>query len=285
MLLAPLAPSSLPAHEQIPILRSSLAQFTILSFIATVLLALALAYALREKVVANALAQDADAAAHHVELLITPYLTPDDFSGLSAMYLRALDARVHNDISHRNTVHVKIWSPQGKVIYSDESVLIGQTFDVEEDLQQALGGTISTDVSNLDRPENVAARAAGDTRLLEICVPIYLKRIPQVLSAYEIYQKLDAIQPRLDELTRYVYGGVALGFLVLYVAFFKLVRRGSVELTRRSTENARLAAQEQRRAQTHTQALEYIRAKKGLEFVPQVVDVFVEAMFEEQVAA
>ena len=57
---------------------------------------------------------------------------------------------------------IKIWRPDGEVLWSDDASLIGRRFTLDEDARQALvEGKVVASVSDLDRPENVDERTAG----------------------------------------------------------------------------------------------------------------------------
>ena len=55
-------------------------------------------------------------------------------------------------------VRVKIWNPTGWLLYSDEQELVGQQFDIDHDLAEALEGELAVEVSSLDNAENVTER-------------------------------------------------------------------------------------------------------------------------------
>jgi signal transduction histidine kinase len=69
-------------------------------------------------------------------------------------------------------MRVKLWTPQGRVVYSDEPRLIGQQFPLDAEGRLALRGTGPIGgVSDLREPENEFERAAG--RLLEVYRPVW----------------------------------------------------------------------------------------------------------------
>jgi two-component system, NarL family, sensor kinase len=68
-------------------------------------------------------------------------------------------------------IRVKIWDPDGFIVYSDESRLVGRRFVLPEDLREALEHRkASADVSDLNRPENRFERGRG--RLVEVYQPM-----------------------------------------------------------------------------------------------------------------
>lgn len=62
---------------------------------------------------------------------------------------------------------VKIWRPDGRIVYSDETRLIGSTYPLGEDEKTVLRrGTSDAEISDLDRPENRFEKDLGG--LLEV---------------------------------------------------------------------------------------------------------------------
>jgi signal transduction histidine kinase len=137
-------------------------------------------------------------------------------------------------IARGDYLRVKIWAPDGTIIYSDESTLIGQAFPIEDDLATAFAtGVQQTEISDLTVSENVLERDLAD-RLIETYVPV--ERDGSVIAVWEVYHSLD----RLDEAVRGVKtvvwasvgSGLSLLALFLVSAFGNLV----AELQRRRKE-------------------------------------------------
>jgi two-component system NarL family sensor kinase len=70
--------------------------------------------------------------------------------------LRRLDCVVRARVKRVGSVErVKLWTPDGRIIYSDEPRLIGARYALGEDEQDALrSGRIIAELSDLSRPEN-----------------------------------------------------------------------------------------------------------------------------------
>ena len=52
----------------------------------------------------------------------------------------------------------KIWSLDGRILYSPDPALIGQQFPVDPGLAQAAQGEVTADMSQLDEAENADER-------------------------------------------------------------------------------------------------------------------------------
>jgi len=123
--------------------------------------------------------------------VIKPQITPAVLAG-DPDALRGLDRVVHERIlapartgalADNSIVRIKIWDPDGFVVYSDEPRLVGKRFTLPEDLREALESRkASADVSDLGRPENRYERGRG--QLVEVYQPMRVADEPLLVEAY-----------------------------------------------------------------------------------------------------
>ena len=65
--------------------------------------------------------------------------------------------------------HVKVWSADGRVLWSDEDQLIGKTFPFDDEEKKLLGTEgVLANLSSLDEDENEFEIAAGESSLLQV---------------------------------------------------------------------------------------------------------------------
>src|SRR4051794_26617392 len=86
-----------------------------------------------------------------------------------------------------SVVRVKLWTPAGRILWSDETRLVGKTFSLDDEAQEALTvpQTVAA-VSDLSRPENVFELGHG--RLLEVYRPVWAPSgEPLLMEAYLRY--------------------------------------------------------------------------------------------------
>lgn len=219
-----------------------LTRFTLVSFFLLAAMAVILIIGIQRRLENNALKQEAKNAADQVALILNPNLRAEDLKGpLTPARFEVIDTLIQTEIMHENIIHLRIYSLDGTIIYSDEPDLVGQQFTVSEELALALlKDQVGMDISDLGKPENAADRGQY-SRLLEVYVPLHPVSAPdQVLGAFEIYHDLLVVQPGIDEMRLHVAVSVSLGFLVLFFALFFLVRDASHELVLRNEENSRL---------------------------------------------
>jgi signal transduction histidine kinase len=151
-------------------------------------------------------------------LLADSVLTPalDDAllspsASAAATAVARLDAVVRAYVLNASVVRVKLWDPAGRIIYSDEPRLIGQTFPLGDEERAVLGSPATRgEVSDLSRPENRYER--GEHKLLEVYRPTWTPS--RHILLFETYTRYDVVTVRSGQVWR-GFAGVTVGSLVL----------------------------------------------------------------------
>src|SRR4051794_10146236 len=98
--------------------------------------------------------------------VVAPYLTPEVLRGDPKAVAR-LDGVIRAQVLRDPVARVKLWAPDGRIVYSDEPRLIGERFELEDDEREVLdSGGVTSGMSDLDRPEN--RFEYNEDRLLEV---------------------------------------------------------------------------------------------------------------------
>jgi signal transduction histidine kinase len=104
--------------------------------------------------------------------------------------LTLMDRVVQERVLSESIVRVKIWSADGRILYSDEPRLIGTRYPLGEDELAALElGDVDAELSDLSRPENRFERDEGE--LLEVYTRIRTPNGTPVL--FELYERFDSV--------------------------------------------------------------------------------------------
>ena len=219
--------------------------FALLSGAAITVLGLALAQI--ESVHDRADATDHAAASAQllVQVGLQPHVDRSDMeNGLPPSAVQALDDAFQAGLADGQLTRIKLWSPSGEVLYSDQHELIGQTFPIEDDLQEGLDGELTAEVSDLSKAENVSERQFG--QLLEVYVPVEFG--DEHVGSFELYVPWAPIAAGIHANTNRLYLVLAAGLLLLWAVLFRIIvqtsarmRRDREELARRADENRRLA--------------------------------------------
>jgi len=163
---------------------------------------------LAEREAVNDAAKTADVLA---EAVVQPVLTDKLLAGDTAS-MQAFDKIVRIRVIGDSVVHVKLWSPYGKVLYADEPQLIGKTFALDPPQQDVLAHPATkADISQLDRSEN---EFDGADRLVEVYRPVWTPTGQEAL--FEIYAPYDQVSQRTSQLWR-GFAGLTVTSLLLFV--------------------------------------------------------------------
>ena len=121
--------------------------------------------------------------------IVQPLLTDEVLTSDPAA-IAPIAARTRDLIARGTVLRVKIWAPDGTVLYSDEHALIGRRFDFDGSARRALDGnrTVSS-VSDLKDAENEFEAVEGS--LLEVYLPV---RTPSgKVLLYEDYERFSSV--------------------------------------------------------------------------------------------
>lgn len=130
---------------------------------------------------------------------------------------------------------VKIWTPEGNVLYSTERELIGQHFNLQgnDGLRHALQGEVAADFSDLSKPENDDERQLGFSHLLEVYTPLRDGN-GQVVGAFEIYRDGELVASHIRSLRMILVGGLMPALLLIWGALYSLIHQAGVSLRQRN---------------------------------------------------
>jgi len=185
-------------------------QFAVAGLVALGLVALGTGIAARRIGEREAISEARATAATRAEGLISPVLSDGLLTG-DAAARRAVADVVKVGLLDGSLVRVKLWSPAGTILYSDETRLIGSTYVLGPEEQDAIRtGSIKAEVSNVTKPENRFERQFG--RLLEVYLPLYTPTDQPVL--FEAYFRYNAVSAAGSRLWR-SFAPIAIGSLIL----------------------------------------------------------------------
>jgi signal transduction histidine kinase len=164
--------------------------------------------------------------------VVQPSLT-DAMAG-SPTAASALDGPVRARVLSDTVVRVKLWSPDGTILYSDEPRLTGRTFTLDSGAREALSDPQTrAEVSDVSRPENEFER--GQRTLLEVYRPVWTPGGRELL--FETYFRYDVVADRTSQLWRGFAGitlsAVAVTFLLFIPVMWTLLRRARAAQSQR----------------------------------------------------
>jgi signal transduction histidine kinase len=145
-----------------------------------------------------------------VEHAVTGHI-PDGLLTQDPKAEAAFDALVRREVLEDPVVRVKLWRPDGTIVYSDEPALRGKRFTLGEEERDALSTRgVFAETSTLQDEENRYERGFG--RLLAVYRPVWTQGGSVLL--YEQYSRYNVVQQRAREVFR-VFAPVTLSTAVL----------------------------------------------------------------------
>jgi signal transduction histidine kinase len=139
-----------------------------------------------------------------------------------------LDAVVRAHVLSDMVIRVKLWTKDGRIVYSDEPRLIGDIFPLGSKEVSAMEvPTTHAEVTDLRLPEN--RFEAGERKLLEVYRPVWLPNVGNRIGAdndtllFETYSRYDQVAERSGQLWKGFAGITLSSMLLLMVCFTPLV--------------------------------------------------------------
>jgi signal transduction histidine kinase len=163
--------------------------------------------------------------------------------------VRTLDTMVEDHVGQDTELRrVKVWSPEGRVLYSDEAAEIGRSYPLSDHKLEALRtDTAVEEVSDLSDSESRRERPFGP-KLIEVYAPMPTADGGRVL--FETYLSYDRVLEQREAVLRTLMGLAVVGFVTLAAVQLTIGLVNVRWLRRRQRavdEHARASAERDRR--------------------------------------
>ncbi|MEA2316754.1 MAG: two-component system, NarL family, sensor kinase [Solirubrobacteraceae bacterium] len=254
--------------------RVALAQFMLSSAAVLVVVATIGAVVLRHVATAEAVQDARSVTVAFGHGVLRHQITAGVLSG-DPQAVAALDRAVRERVLGEPIVRLKVWTPEGRIVYSDAPALMGRTFSLPDDIRASLrDNVVRAEVSDLSAPENRLER--GTKRLVEVYLPLTVAGGRRVLV--EAYHPADSIDAGSRRIWR--------TFLPLLVALLVALAAAQMPLAWLHTRRGRAEARERARMARETEsALRMERGRIATELHDGVVQDLAGVAFALQAAA
>jgi two-component system, NarL family, sensor kinase len=147
------------------------------------------------------------------------------------------DRVVHAHVLLAPIVRVKLWTPSGRVVYSDVKNLIGRRFALGKDEIASLRtGKVDSGISNLSLAENRSERGLG--KLLEVYLPVRAPGGRRLL--FEAYQHFSSVTASARSIWLAFLPSLLAALIVLYLLQLPLAASMARRMRRASREREAL---------------------------------------------
>ena len=193
---------------------------------------------IRDVVVRNT----ANATALYMESFISP-LSQELAEGdtLSQGARRALDEIFANTPLGERVASFKIWKPGGLLVDASNKDLVGQTFEMTENMRLAFDGQVRADFEDLRHPEDMTEGEPG-VPLLEIYSPIREVWSGRVIAVAEFYEYAAGLKQDLARARFNSWATVVLVLSLIGGSLYAIVLGGSRTIDRQLVSLTELSA-------------------------------------------
>lgn len=219
---APALPAVRPhAFERVSLSR----QFLLASSAALLVAMLLVGQWLADQIERNAVNRAATIAAVYIESMLAAQLREWPAVDFSDGATHAMFDRIFVDGPlRRKVVRFKLWSADGRIIYSSDHAQNGRHFPITQQLSAAFGGAVQARLSALQEADNVPERERW-SRLLEVYVPVRLPPRDTVVAVAEFYHSTDNIGREIRDAKLRSWLLVGFGAAAVFLLLLVWVRR------------------------------------------------------------
>jgi diguanylate cyclase (GGDEF)-like protein len=130
-------------------------------------------------------------------------------------------------------VHIKVWAPDGTVLYSERRELRGQNLGVDDEIKDAIAGeAVSSTIEDANQGEAATSDLPPGTKVLEEYIPIEIDG--GVPGVFEIYRDAAPIVTAVDETRRDVLVVTLAAATVLALLLYLIFRATQARLNRQT---------------------------------------------------
>lgn len=208
------------------IIDSSLtARFSFFSLLVLLVTMLAIGVWLTLRIEVATLDRSSQLTGTYMQILMGPHLRRLEAGGWQdEEALAALDAHFRDQAVLEEVPVIKVWRPDGTVVYSNNPKLIGRQFAVGNDLKRALAGEVVSGISELDDDENLYERELA-RQLTEIYVPVRRLQDGEVYAVAEFYISVSSLNAMIDTARMQTWGVVGGLAAVAYFLLLGMMRQ------------------------------------------------------------
>lgn len=221
------------AHPWQALQESSLAQrFLVANLVILLVAGLAIGVWVGDELERSIIGRTASVTALYVESIIEPSVASlAEGEELTSAEIAQLDTHLAASAFSDPVRSLRIWAPDGRIVYSPDPELIGRTFPVAGGLADAWAGRLVAGMDDLSGDENAWERARW-SRLLELYVPVRERGSDRIIAVAEFYLSPREIYAEVGEARRMTWLVVTLAIVASAALLYSIVKRGSDTIQR-----------------------------------------------------
>ena len=166
---------------------------------------------------------------------------------LSPDSIAYLDTVMANEDFAARFPYLEVWLPNGRIIYSNSSLLMGRQLALPVEAQHAFADSVRWTFADLDAEEHTLRQFRSP--LLEVYAPVHRLGSNEIIAVAEIHETAETLERSLNSTNLLVWSLVVAGALVAIIILFGIVQKGS-----RTIQAQRLDLAERLKASLHLRA-------------------------------
>lgn len=167
----------------------------------------------------------AEAGALYMTTFLEPYVQElTTAKTLSVQTAQAIDHLMTSPTLNAHVISVKIWSPDGTILYSTNKDVVNKSFSTTE-IDLALEGKTVTEWGELNEVENSYERSLG-IPLYEIYAPLREFGTGRIIAVGEFYELAEVLEQEIKRIRREVWSVVGTATVAMLLLLFAIVHRG-----------------------------------------------------------
>src|SRR5690349_4672036 len=169
--------------------------------------------------------------------------------------IQTIDHLLSSTSLSTHVVSVKIWLPDGTIVYSTDKSAVQKNFPTEE-ISQALTGKIYTELDNdLEGDTDDAFERSLNIPFYEIFAPLREAGTGKIVAVGEFYETAQALQREINNVRQKVWAIVGTATMAMLLLLFFIVRRDDKIIKQQETA-LEWRMQEQARLHSNNAALQ-----------------------------
>lgn len=222
-------------HSLKPSAFTPLRRFSLITLCALVLFGLFFGVLVTRSIEQNMLERSRQLSAEYISTVVSTEFSLQELSTpRSGADYAAFASKIGRIVLGPQVVRAKFWNSKRQIVWSDDPKLVGQVFKDNDELEDALKGKVTSELSGLEKKEHASEKHHGE--LLELYVPIRSVAGGEVVAVVEVYQQLDTLLEDVNRQKRLVWLATSAGFLLLYLLLFGVFRQATLRIERQHVE-------------------------------------------------
>lgn len=148
-----------------------------------------------------------------------------DDGTLSPASIAYLDTVMANQDFAARFPYLEVWLPNGQIVYSNSSLLMGRQLALPIEAQHAFAGSVRWTFADLRAEEHTLRHFQSP--LLEVYAPMHRLGSDEIIAVAEIHETAETLERSLNSTNLLVWSLVVAGALVAIIILFGIVQRGS----------------------------------------------------------